>query len=383
VDSILTYHPTSNIAISLLGDETKLSGIPLSALRRLDDTLRTLAEIEVNCASFCELLLHDTRFGSDERSTYLISLARAWWECGDRPKSREASDAVLDELDGLLYESTAMDRLLDLASVHIDHGDTTQAQKVALHALEFLRADRDLMDRNEYMLKTANVLTRLGQKAEACVLVDSAADLIKDSEYPISRSESLALLARSYGTLGEEKKRDSSIQRALSDIELLEGGYYVADQLLTLAYTYHDAAQHERAKELIMWALEDDRRGEVNRSFWRSIRIIEAFARLGYIEAAQAAASVLPSSESRAIAFATIVSAGVDHLAEEELIGLSEMALALIVDANEKEYFLPVLLRLAQAGRVTPQRLSRQAQGLYEDLVHLTHPLDSVWPFNE
>jgi len=204
IESILSKYASSNIAVSLMAGKTRISGFTLNEFKKLESSLKPLAESEQKPLS-CALLVARTikiRFCRDRALTKIV---------GKYADAEQFSQA-LKVAKTILFNGEAF---IKIAVKYADVGQFAQALKVP---------ERILLpvSKAEAFAKIAAKYAEIGQKEKADQILSQALELAKTIEAEENNSYALTRISAKYAELGQFGK-------ALETAKIIKGVKAKAD----------------------------------------------------------------------------------------------------------------------------------------------------------
>jgi tetratricopeptide (TPR) repeat protein len=169
IDLILSKYPSSDIAVGLLSDKNKISGLTLRQFQKKKDIVKQLRDAEQS-PFLGALLIAKTIENKFDKALLLIEIAQYSIKVGQKEKAEKLLSQVL-ELAKTIYPITAKRRILrDTANSYAAAGQFKIAIKTA-NTIE------DAKDKTGVLTEIAEKYTEVGQKEQATQMLSQALDL--------------------------------------------------------------------------------------------------------------------------------------------------------------------------------------------------------------
>lgn len=310
IDQISTQYPSSNLAVSLMSGQTRISGLTLSEFEVLEGFLEPLAEAEKTPLS-CALLVVETIEDADDKAEALAKIAVKFAEVGQKEKATQILSQALKTAK-TIEDKDKTKPGLDIAESYAKIGQTDKAFQV----LRLYYSKNNAFEISGVLREIAVSYAKSGQKEEATKTFSRSVEVAKQIQDPYKiRFKSLALwlIASSYAEAGyfvqaietakiiknkSEKSRAlyfvfnyaeaNQLPQALEIIKSMKIGLWKARALYTTAVKYAETGQNEKASKILNQALEITRSmgGGLRRKAMVLSEIAVKFAEVGQREKA-------------------------------------------------------------------------------------------------
>ena len=190
VERVASQYSGSNIAVSLVSGQTKISNLTLSEFQELEDLLKRLVKAEQDPFS-CALVVAETIREKNERASALWTVADGLAQAGQFPQALNVADSITEEnwkagafsaIAGRLVEAGQFSQALDVADSITEEG--AKAFALAVIAGGFAKAEQNEQTETilPQALDVANTITEEGAKVRA--LAGIANGLAKAGQFP-------------------------------------------------------------------------------------------------------------------------------------------------------------------------------------------------------
>jgi len=142
VQYIVSHYPSSNIAVSLVAEETKISGLTLSEFKALGGYLKPLAEAEKEpllTALFVANKIQNAFF----KAAGFTDIAYRYADIGQREKAEKMLSKALEVTETIEDAYRKASALVDVAAKYADVGQREKAEEILSKALEVTETIED------------------------------------------------------------------------------------------------------------------------------------------------------------------------------------------------------------------------------------------------
>ncbi|MDH3998254.1 MAG: hypothetical protein OET90_05390 [Desulfuromonadales bacterium] len=281
LDQITSKYQTSNIAVSLVSGQAKLSNYSLDKFRAVEDPLKRLAEAEQSPLSFAYLLTENLDIEDWEKKSLLNDIIISLAMSGDMEKASEIINSSMDAKD---RDSLLLEALFEVA----DSGDYSRATT----------------------LKES--ITESSPKAMASYAI-----------------------AKALAKAGELKKAQQMLDQTEGLLASIEDQNEKAYCRVIQAEALIEAGQTDKAKQIVLAELEKAKSAQYKS--YVLINIVRAFVKLNQFESAVTAASLLEDKDRQVIELSLTAKALAEQGDKKQAEQILASATKLAADV-EKDY---------------------------------------------
>ena len=353
IEQIISKYSSSNIAVSLISGETRISGFTLSEYRKLEESLKPLAEAEQDPLSFALLFVRNVSSrpwiltyiagkyaegGQNEKAVELLSqtlemaktiddgknkatvfanIASKYAKAGRNEQAVQLLSQALDTAKAVGDRDRNASALAEVAIKYAEGGQNEKAVEVLSQALKMAKTVGDKPTKAFVLTGIAGKYAKVGQNEKAVELLSQAFEVIK-----IDGSDfRLAYIADMYAEAGQ-------FGRALEIAKLIDGTSAKANVLTEVAGKYAEAGQNEKAVELLSQALE---LANASDEIFKDIALVNVavkYAEVGQFGRAIEIANAIEDEEFQARAFIYIAGEYADvwgNLGSKDMAMFSEI----------------------------------------------------------
>ena len=363
IEQIMSKYSSSSIAVKLISGETKISGFTLSEYRKLEESLKPLAEAEQDPLS-CALLF--TRSFSS-RKWILTYIAGKYAEAGQDEKAIELLSQPLEMAKTIDDRKRKADALADIASKYAVAGQNEKALELLSQALEIAKAlDRDR--KPSALSEIAVKFAETGQNEKAIELLSQALEEAMTIDDGMLKAIVFADIAGAYTEVGQNEKALELLPKALEMIKIDGSTIYLA----YVAGLYAEAGQFGQALKIANTI--EDKDGKA-RAF---TGIAGAYAEVGQNEKAL---ELLPKALELAKA------SEIDSLKDDALVSVAAryaevgqfgQALEIAKAIEDETFQARAFIYIAGNYAGVWENLINKDMAMFSEIIHIKYPLKSV-----
>ena len=241
VERICSKYASSNVAVSLMSGQTRISGLTLSKFKEIEDSLRPLAEAEKKPLS-CALLVAKTIKDESSKSRVLAEIAGKYAEARQFTQALEIAKTIKDEL----YKTLA---LAEIAVEYAGAGQKKKADQLLSQVFEIAKTIKNESSKVSVLAEIAGKYAEAGQKEKAAQLLSQALEITKTIKNESSRVSALAAIAGKYTEAGQKEKAAQLLSQALEIAKTIKLEILKTGPLFKIARKYVEAGQFTQALE--------------------------------------------------------------------------------------------------------------------------------------